>query len=229
MTGTGRVMCCDASLSNRWRSPPTSIFDETTNATRTRRRRRSRSTETRTLWCHFDRTSLFSIPLARVLSRRIRAIPAHPRRAIPAHPRRPPGGASRLPSSPLLRRTVTASFGRNHLGPAVALGTMTTRTELDRPRPPRDLDPRREEDAPVDPAARPSLRVIDVIALRQMAASGAGAGLGSGSVNATARGGASFSAPVSPGTMRGAGMEAFFEASALCEGGSGATGLAAGT
>jgi len=81
----------------------------------------------------------------------------------------------------------------------------------------------------VDPAARLSLRVIDVIALRQMAASGAGAGLGSGSLNATARGGASFSAPVSPGTMRGAGMEAFFEASALCEGGGGVTGLAAGT
>ena len=43
--------------------------------------------------------------------------------------------------------------------------------------------------------------------------------MGSGRLNATARGGASFSAPVSRGTMRGAGMEAFFAASALCEGG----------
>ena len=77
----------------------------------------------------------------------------------------------------------------------------------------------------MDPAARPSLRFMDVIAVRQMAARGAGldadegAGLGSGRLNATARGGASFSAPVSRGTMRGAGMEAFFAASALCEGG----------
>lgn len=62
----------------------------------------------------------------------------------------------------------------------LAGGTMTTLTELDRPRPPRDLEPRREDEDEFDDEVlfpdgplTPSLRFHDDTAVRQMAASGA--------------------------------------------------------
>ena len=156
MTGTGRVMCCGASLSNRC------ARRRRRSSTRRRTRRGPGGDAARARRRH-ERCGVILIVHRSSLSPSRASFRAAFERSPPIPDERSPpiptstGGASRLPSSPL-RRTFTASFGRNHLGPAVALGTTTTRTELDRPRPPRDLDPRREEDAPVDPAARPSLR-----------------------------------------------------------------------
>ena len=220
MTGTGRVMCCDASLSNRWRSPPTSIFDETTNATRTRRRRRSRSTETRTLWCHFDRTSLFSIPLARVLSRRIRA--------IPAHPRFPPGGASRFP-----RRLF-------FVGPSpprsVGITLVPRSPWARRPRVPSSIV--RDRRAIWIRGARRTRRWTRRAAVLaasstssradEMAAASAGAGLGSGSLNATARGWRVVLRAGIPGDDARRGDGGFLRSLGSLRGGGGVTGLAAG-
>lgn len=91
-------------------------------------------------------------------------------------PAPPPSSTLSLPPSLSLFYSLLLS----HRG-----ATTTTLTELDRPRPPRDLEPRREEDdalfpekdpAPDPEPSPPSLCLYDDTAVRQMAARGTGGG-----------------------------------------------------
>ena len=159
MTGTGRVRRCDAPC-RIVGVAPTSIFDETTNATLTRRRRRSRSTETRTLWCHLivHRSSL-SPSRASFRAAFEQSLPIPDERSRPSG--RPPGGASRLPRRlffvdrhRLVRSESPWSRGRlvhdDHAYRARSSATAARSGSAAR------------GGRAGGPAARPSLRVIDV-------------------------------------------------------------------